>query len=127
MSTLGEVMDQVYFDYSMKNINIPPFKNFQLKLFNKAWILIKNMRWKAYFFLNPSEKPYSKETFNFNSTSAPPPVKEMKHFEDKLADMIENIKEKEYKNSFQDKLKKDAIKITKEDKLIIPADKIHNY
>ena len=120
-------MDQVYFDYSMKNINIPPFKNFRLQMFNKTWVLIKNMRWKAHFFLNPSETPYSKETFNFNSTKAPPPVPDMKEFEDKLADMIENIKEKEYKNNFQDKLKKDAMKIAKDDKLIVAADKTHNF
>ena len=73
-STLSEIMDQVHFPYSMKNIRIPHFKNFQLKMFDKAGILVKNMRWKAFFFLNPSEKPYKKETFDFNSTSAPLPM-----------------------------------------------------
>ena len=51
----------------------------------------------------------------------------MKEFEDKLADMIENIKEKDFKSNFQDKLKKDAIKIAKDDKLIVPADKTNNF
>ena len=79
------------------------------------------------FFLNPSETPNSRETFKFNSTAAPPHVQEMKDFEDKLADMIENIKKREYINSFQTKLKKDAIKIAKEKKLIVSADKTHNF
>ena len=120
-------MDQVYFNYSMKNINIPPFKDFLLQTFNKSGTLVKNMRWKAFFFLNPSERSNTKETFGFNSTAASPHVKELKEFEDKLGDMINNIKQKDYKNSFQIKLKNDTQNIARENKLIIPADKTHNF
>ena len=84
----------------MKNISVPPFKDFLLQVFNKTGILVKNMRWKALFFLNPSEKPNRKETFGFNSTAAAPIVNELKEFEDKLGDMINNIKPKNYTNSF---------------------------
>ena len=111
----------------MKNISVPPFKDFLLQVFNKTGILVKNMRWKAFFFLNPSEKSNTKETFGFNSTAASPHVKELKEFEDKLGDMINNIKRKDYKNSFQIKLKNDTQKIARENKLIIPADKTHNF
>ena len=45
---------------------------------------------------------------------APPPpalirVKELEDFEDKLANMIENLKERTHHNSFQTQLKKDAM------------------
>ena len=36
-------------------------------------------------------------------------VKELEDFEDKLANMIENLKERTHHNSFQTQLKKDAM------------------
>ena len=41
--------------------------------------------------------------------------------------MINNIKPKNYTNSFQNKLKKDAKDIGKEPKMIVPADKTNNF
>ena len=40
---------------------------------------------------------------------------------------IENLKERTHHNNFQSTLKKDAMKIKHEKKLIVSADKTHNY
>ena len=65
------------------------------------------MRWKAYFFLNPSKKPKPKNNYNFKSTEPAPHVPELKHFEAKFADLIKNIKFGRRPNHFQQQLKKD--------------------
>ena len=52
---------------------------------------------------------------------------ELREFEDKLGDIINNIKQKDFNNSFQNKLKTDERRISRESKLIIKADKTHNF
>ena len=46
-------MDRVRFDYSMKNIPIPKPQAYMTKLIEKTEDLIRRMRWKAHFFMNP--------------------------------------------------------------------------
>ena len=46
----------------------------------KTEALIKNMRWRALFYLNPPTKQSKKETFGFESTRTPPAIEEMKVF-----------------------------------------------
>ena len=49
------------------------------------------MRWKAQFFLNPDTTSSSKETYSFKSTNNPPPIEELKDFEDDMLKMIQSI------------------------------------
>ena len=66
------------------------------------------MRWKAFFFLRPETIGANKNTYGFNSLSSPPNVPELRFFEDKLIDMIQNLEFKDSKATpgFQNKLLK---------------------
>ena len=86
------------------------------------------MRWKAFFFLNPSADGSRKETFGFSSRKSPPQVHAMLNFEKRLLGMIENIKFRKVKCEFQKKLSTDIRNnIARSDKLLVPADKTSNF
>lgn len=85
------------------------------------------MRWKAHFFLNPDTTPRSKETYGFKSTKNPPPIDELKDFEDDMLKMIQSVKFKNINNSFLTKLKEDTDSIKTDPRLLIPADKTTNF
>lgn len=85
------------------------------------------MRWKAYFFLNPSTISNTKDTYGFKSAKNPPPVEELKEFENSMLKMIQSTKFKHINSPFLNKLKDDAIKIKNETKLLIAADKTTNF
>ena len=119
-------MEQVNFDYSMKNIGLPSQKEFLKQLIHSVEIFVRNLRWRSFFFLNPSEKP-EKETYGFRSIRAAPGVRELEKLEDSLYDLVKNVKFRKYSNSLQRDLKQDKVKIANEPKLIIPADKTSNF
>ena len=48
-------MEQVKFEYLMKNIPIPPKQEYLIELIRSVEIFVKNIRWRAFFFLNPSQ------------------------------------------------------------------------
>ena len=56
---------------------------------------MRNIRWRTFFFLNPDIKGETKETYGFKSTKSPPPIHELKQFEDGILDLVQNI---EFKN-----------------------------
>ena len=56
-----------------------------------------------------------------------PHVAELKEFEDKLFDLIKDIKFKGLANSFQTRLRNEKRNIQNESKLLIAADKTANY
>ena len=72
-------------------------------------------------------KRTDKETFGFNSTKNPPPVKELSQFEDKMLALIQNINFKTQRVDFQNKLARGAKKIRSDDKLLVAADKTTNF
>ena len=61
------------------------------------------------------------------SAKNPPPVEELKEFENDMLKMIQSTKFKHIKSLFLNKLKDDAIKIKNETKLLIAADKTTNF
>ena len=79
-------MDHHNFNYSMKCVPIPSEEEYKLQFLHSIHKLDKNMRWRAFHFLNPDAKKNSKETYGLNSTSAPPPIKELRPFQEGLAD-----------------------------------------
>ncbi|PFX11853.1 hypothetical protein AWC38_SpisGene24283 [Stylophora pistillata] len=85
------------------------------------------MRWKAHFFLNPDTTPCSKETYGFKSTKKPPPIEDLKDFEDEMLKMILSVKFKQGNNSFLNKLKEDTDSIKTELPPLIAADKTMNF
>ena len=84
------------------------------------------MRWKAYFHLNPKARGNRKETFGFNSRKSPPVIDEMRVFETRLTNMIQNIEYYKYNNEFQNKIKRDLNNIDNT-MLLVKADKTSNY
>ena len=94
-------MDRQQFNYSFKNIPIPSVKQIQLEFLNSIHKLSSQMKWRAFFFLNPNVVSNSKETFNLNTSKAPPQVKEIKTFFDGLAELTTNLKFRRFNNPFQ--------------------------
>ena len=77
--------------------------------------------------INPDTTPCSKETYGFKSTKNPPPIEELKDFEDDMLKMIQSVKFKQVNNPFLNKLKEDTDSIQTEPKLLIAADKTTNF
>ena len=109
-------MDHYKFDYSMKNVPIPSDKAFRIEFLNSIDKLSIRMKWRAFHFLNPNPNKTSKETFNFNTTNPPPPIKELKAFLDGLSEIAKNLKFKQVKDQFQSTLKKDLKTSTRKKK-----------
>ena len=121
-------MESTKFDSSTKNIPIPSENDYQRKLIEKTEHLCRRMRWKAFFYLNPSADGTQKETFGFPSRKSPPPIPAMLNFEKRLLHMIENIKFRKVTGMFQQKLSSDVYNnIKTADKLLVPADKTSNF
>ena len=83
LSTLSVSMEQVQFDYSMKKIPIPPKQEYHLQLISSVETFMKNIKWRAFHFLNPMQSN-QKQTFGFNSTKPAPQVAELKELENEL-------------------------------------------
>ena len=85
------------------------------------------MKWRAFHFFNPTANKTTKRTFNFNTSKAPPVIKDLKTFLDGLCHIAKNLKFKKVRDNFQDTLKEDLKNIKNEDKVIISADKTRNH
>ena len=57
-------------------------------LISRSATFIKNIRWRAFFYLNPDLRMEQKETYGFISTKPPPIIQELKEFENDLVDLI---------------------------------------
>ena len=79
------------------------------------------MRWKAYFFLNPSTISNTKDTYGFKSAKNPPPVEELKEFENSMLKMIQSTKFKHINSPFLNKLKDEDIYIYLQLRLFLDA------
>ena len=120
-------MEKVTFDYSTKIIPTTSKKHYLKCLMGKTELLIKNMRWRAFFYLNPQHNKDSKETYGFKSSKTPPAIKEMNTFENQMIKMIQSVQFTEHMNIFQQKLKKDIKVATSSNELIVKADKTANF
>ena len=107
-------MEKINYNYSLKNIPTPSITSYQLKLIEKVESVIKRMRWKAHFFLNgDNTEEIRKETFGFKSRHHPPQPTELEMFEKDLLHIINLIKFRNQKNTFQQKLKAEIDEIKK--------------
>lgn len=121
-------MESTNFGYSTKNIPLPSKQEYCRKLIEKTEHLCRRMRWKAHFYLNPEAKGQEKETYGFKSRLTPPQIPEMITFENRLTNMIQNIKFRNINCEFQKKLASDIkTKLKDSNKLLIPADKTTNF
>ena len=85
------------------------------------------MRWKAHFFLKPDTSTSSRDTYGFKSTKNPPPIDELKEFEDDMLKMVQSTRFKQVNDPFLNKLNDDTKRIKQEPKLLIAADKTTNW
>ena len=114
--------------YSKKNIPIPPQREYMENLLEKNEVLIKIMRWKAYFYLNKDSLENTKrdEHYGLRSRRSPPHIPEIKDFENDLVSLIQRNKFKKSFNRFQKLLKNDIRKINSSKDIIVAADKTRN-
>ena len=120
-------MDSIDFGYSMKNIPIPSRNSYMYKLIEKTELLLKRMRWKAFFFDKEPESNDDSYNTIYKSKKCPPQIQDLKLFESDIIKMIENIKFKVTSNEFLDLLNKDVQKIRTSNKVLVQADKTQNY
>ena len=85
-------MEKVNLGYSTKNIPIHSSKEYRLSLVQKTRIFLRNLRWKAFFYMNPRSKASINENFGFKSEKNAPVVKEMKAFESDLKTLVEKVR-----------------------------------
>ena len=48
-----DTMEQVKFDYSLKNIPIPTQEEYKIELISSAEKFIKNLKWRVFHYVNP--------------------------------------------------------------------------
>ena len=108
-------MEQVKFEYSLKNIAIPTQKEYLIELINSVNIFLNSLKWRSFFFLNPTNKK-QKETFGFKTTNSPPNIAELKEFEMELHAIVKNVTFRNYRlNHLQTKLNKDIKKLNNDE------------
>jgi hypothetical protein len=120
-------MERVNIGYSTKNIPIPARKDYLKCLIAKTEKFLRSVRWRSFFFLHPEVTPEQKETYGFRSTKSPPPIPELKEFEDGMLNLVQNIEFTNVDKQFQKKISSDTKKIKEDDKLLIAADKTTNF
>ena len=90
-------MDPIDFGYSMKNIPIAAKGRYKLALTEKVESVLKRMRWKAHFFdenrkngqhQEPEDTEEDRGKVQFKSRKCPKQMKDMRLFEDEMAEMI---------------------------------------
>ena len=79
----------------MKNIPIASRKEYIVELTHSTREFVNNLRWRVLHYLNPSKKQGNKQTYGLKSTKRCEPVPELQELEEKLYDMVKNIKFKE--------------------------------
>ena len=128
MSTLlafNTVMEKLLLRYSSKNIPIPSKRSYQLQLMEKIELVIKRMRWKAFFYDQGNNK-YVPENYGLKSLNCPPKIKEMTNFENDLTNLLKSIKFRATKSSFQRQLSEDIRTIKNTKTTLTFADKTSN-
>ena len=86
-------MQKLDIDYSLKKIPIPSNESYLIKLIDEIESVVKQMRWRAHFFLQEKHKSdVRREDFGFKSKITPPQCEHMEAFEKELPYIIPNIK-----------------------------------
>ena len=105
-------MDSIEFGYgSAKNIPLASKKEYLEMVVQALEKFNRRISWHILLQLNPHLISTGKETYGFNSSRAPPRMKELKEFEKDLVSMVQNIKFRKRINPFLTKLKNEIVKI----------------
>ena len=124
---MNDTMEKVNFGYSLKNIPIPKREPYMKSMIDKTHKFLKRMRWRAYFFDNPTTGNHQRENFGFTSEKSPPIVKDTLPFEADMYELIKNIQYKQhYSSNLQQKINSDIRSMRKSNNLFVSADKTTN-
>ena len=120
-------MDQVNFNYSLKNVSLPNKDTYRKNLIQNVESFTKRIRQKA-FFIERQCKDSNEITanFGFKSVKIPPKNENLNEFESDLYDMVQNIEFEKVKSNFQIQLSNDVKNIKNNPNLLVPADKTNN-
>ena len=77
-------------------------------------------------YQNPG-RTSDRETYGFRSFNASPKIEELKVLEDRLKDLIHDVKFRKHSNEFQEKLKRDRNMLNEDPRVYTKADKTSNY
>ena len=124
-------MDKVNLKKSTKNIPVADNKQeHRMQFIRSVNELATTCRWVAKVALNRRKKGQQaeKEKFGFRSTKLAPQVPELVEFESKLYDLAKDLEYRDTaKSSFQRELAADIVKVKRDTKMIVGADKSSNY
>ena len=118
-------MHQFQINYSLKNIGLPSYHQYERQLINKAESLVQRMRWKAHFFLYGDNKENSFK-YGLPTKKSAPNIPEMKAFEDDFIDLISNIRFRNINDEFLNNIGKDIRTVASSNDVLIFADKTRN-
>ena len=126
-----EEMERIQFDYSYKNIPIPSEHNFRLQLIEKMELVIKRMRWKAYFYeANNNEEDNAESevpnNYGLKTLKCPPQNNNLIPFENELFEMVRSLKFRKTSDEFQRRLQRDIKTINETTTTLTFADKTTN-
>ena len=99
-------MNTKYYNYLVKNIQLPSEKVYQTILIEKVELLIKRMRWKAHLYENSELNASCPLNYIFQSTKYPLQHKDLMQFENDLLELI-SVKFRKVNNRSLDQLQKD--------------------
>ena len=121
-------MEKFVFLSSLMNIPTPPREAYHKLILTKTCEFIERLRWKVFFFLNPSAKKSDvPNTYGFKTSKSAPQSKELAGFEQDLFNLVTNVKFKNRPPSnFQNELQEKVTEIKKSDKVFLLADKTTN-
>ena len=119
-------MEQINFDYSVKNIPIPSNQFYLKCMIEKIESLIGRMPWKEQFFNSKSTENSDSPDFNFESDLTPPQKEHLNAFENDLYDMVRCIEFRRSCNVFQTQLATDIKQINETSFVLVSADKTTN-
>ena len=119
-------MEKANINYSYKNIPIPNRHQYKLVLLRRIESFIKNMRWKAYFFLNTVRKRRDGRNMGFELGNTHPHIKEMAKFEAEMIGMVKEIKFSKMRNNIQQKMYEDMRKFKESENIFVKSDKSGN-
>ena len=105
LSNMAPNYSRLNFNYSMKNIAIPTKNEYLMQLIYSVEKFVRNLRWRAFFYLHPEKRGREKETFGFNSIRAlEESIPELKLFEQRLIALVRDVQFRKFTNEFQEKI-----------------------
>ena len=122
-------MNKFNFQYSLKNIPIPPRHLYEKEIIHKFNVGFNRLNWNHYWKCKDKKDSTNESTsFGFKSNRVPyyKNYYKLDPFKKDLVKLIASIKYRPHSNAFQKTLKEDCSKIKQSNDVIVSADKTSN-